>query len=134
MKTALKIITGLTLLTLMAFVMPLSRAHAESGDPGAHMAQAKAKADQEITRRIDSLNKAISRLGEMKHLSDADKATLTATAQANITTLTNLKAKIDADTDLATLKADIQSITKAYRIYRLVLPRIHIDGASDRMD
>jgi hypothetical protein len=93
----------------------------------------KSRADQEIKRRIDALNALATRVSAMKHVSDADKSSLTASIQSQIATLTALQAKIDADTDIATLKADIQSITKSYRIFLLILPKARITAAGDRI-
>jgi hypothetical protein len=91
-----------------------------------------AKADKEIDRRITSLNKLVLRVGEMKKLNDQQKSDLSNQAQDQITELTSLKAKIDADTDLASLKSDIQSITGSYRTYMLLMPKINILATADR--
>lgn len=93
----------------------------------------KERATKEIDRRIESLNKLITRISEFKKLSAAQKTALTAQVQAEITKLTALKTKIAADTDLATLKTDIQSIVTAYRVYALFMPKIQILGAADRV-
>lgn len=99
----------------------------------ASMERLKAKAEKEINRRIESLSKLISRIGEMKKLTTAQKTALTSQVQAEITSLTNLLAKIKADTDLATLRADIKSIVDSYRIYALFMPKIQILGAADKV-
>ena len=52
--------------------------------------------------------------------------------QTQITALNALKAKIDADTDAAILKTDIQSIAQAYRIFMLIIPQGNIAAAADR--
>jgi hypothetical protein len=94
--------------------------------------KAKARGDQEIDRRTTNLNEVLGRIGEMKKVNDTDKANLQSTVSAEITTLTALKAKIDADSVLADLKSDVQSITKSYRVYALLLPQIHVIAAADR--
>jgi hypothetical protein len=93
----------------------------------------KARAPADIDRRIASLTKLETRINAMVRVSDATKASLKATIDAQIKVLTDLKAKIAADTDEATLKADMQSITKAYRIYMLVMPQGTILAAADRV-
>jgi hypothetical protein len=97
------------------------------------IAQIKARADAEINRRVTALNSLINRLNGMKHLSADQKSSLISEIQSNITNLTTLKTKIDADTDLTTLRTDIQSITKAYRIFWLFMPKISIMSAADRI-
>jgi hypothetical protein len=90
------------------------------------------KAGKEIDRRIAALNQLSARIASMKKTTDAQKAALTTTIEDQITTLSALDAKIQAETDLATLKTDIQSITKSYRIFLLVLPQGSITAAGDR--
>ena len=94
----------------------------------------KSRGDLEITRRITSLNTLFSKINGLKKLSDAQKSTFTTNVQSEITTLTTLKSKIDADTDLATLKTDIMSIVQAYRVYLVYMPQIRILASADRMD
>lgn len=45
--------------------------------------------------------------------------------------LTTLKASIDADTTIATLRTDIGRIAPDYRVYLLVVPKTHIVAAAD---
>ncbi len=137
-----KLIAGLSLFALMVILVPVSRASAmERGmnepkgkDQTTRISDAKSRADQEIERRIKSMSELTSRMGEMKKLSDTDRAALSAMIKVDIDNLTALKAKIDADTDTATLKTDVQSITKSYRTYMLLMPKIRILAAADRMD
>jgi hypothetical protein len=92
----------------------------------------KARAGQEIKRRIDALNKLNTRVQAMKKVSAQGKASMAAQVQAQITLLTNLKIKIDADTDLTVLRTDIKTITDSYRIYALIIPQGEIYAAADR--
>lgn len=91
----------------------------------------KVRADREINRRVSSLTSLISKVSQIKRLTDAQKSSLTTQIQAEITSLLSLKAKIDTDTDPTILKTDVQSIVKSYRVYLLYLPQIHIFGAAD---
>jgi hypothetical protein len=68
----------------------------------------------------------------MQKVTDAFKQGISASMTNEINTLTSLKAKIDADTDVATLKVDIKSITDSYRVFALVLPQGRIAAAADR--
>lgn len=94
---------------------------------------ARTKADAQINARIAALHLLKTRIGEMKRVSTSQKSSLIATLDTSITDMETLKAKIDADTDGATLKTDIQSITKSYRIYVLVMPQGRITAAGDRV-
>lgn len=94
----------------------------------------KVRADQELNRRIAALNKLLVRLSEMKKLSPDQIATFKSQIQAEITSLTNLKAKTDADSDLPTLQADKKSIVASYRIFALFIPKMQLLAAADRME
>lgn len=87
---------------------------------------------KEIDRRIEGLNKLMERIGGAKHIEDGDKSSLSSELSAQIQALTALKAKIDSDTSTTTLKDDLQSITKSYRIFALVMPKGAITAAADR--
>ncbi len=110
-----------------------ARALATSTAATKAIANAQAKADQEITRRIASLNDLNTRVQAMQKVTDAFKQSLSTNVQAQIAGLTALKAKIDADTDVATLKTDIKAIADSYRVYLLVLPQSRIAAAADRV-
>ena len=92
-----------------------------------------ARSDAEITQRTNSLNTLLTRINAMQKLSAAEKNTLATSLQNEVTQLTTLKTTIDADTVASKLKTDMQSITKSYRIYMLVLPQANIAAASDRV-
>ncbi len=105
-----------------------------SSDDNAQMqTKSRERALAEIDRRIVSLNKLEARVNDMDRVSASTKASIKATVAAQITYLTDLRAKIVADTDEATLKADIASITKAYRIYMLIIPQGAVLSAADRI-
>jgi hypothetical protein len=130
------------MLGLVALLVPAGAVRAESmnSENSVHitasnkMPQIKAKADQAIAKRIESLNRLITKINGMEKLPADAKATYVAKAQTNISNLTTLRVKIAADTDLAVLKADAASITKAYRIYMLVIPQVRIMANADRLN
>lgn len=93
----------------------------------------KAKAEKEINRRITALNNLITKVGALKKLNSDQKASLITQVQAEIANLTALKTKIESDTDLPTLKIDVQSIVASYRVYALFLPKINILAVSDEI-
>jgi hypothetical protein len=96
------------------------------------MTRAKTKADNEIDRRIKSLTDLSSRVSNMAKVSADFKQNLATNINNQVTALTTLKAKIDADTDGDTLKADIKTVSQAYRVYMLVIPQSRIAAAADR--
>ena len=92
-----------------------------------------ARSDTAINVRIASLNKMSARIAEMKNVPAAEQANISSEVQTQTTNLTNLKAKIDADTDVTTARADEKTIATDYRIYALVIPQASIIASSDRV-
>lgn len=90
------------------------------------------RADQELDRRVTNLNTLSTRVSGINNLSDSDKTTIETALSGQVSALTSLKTKIDADTDTSVLKTDVQSITASYRIYALILPQVRIIAAADR--
>ena len=97
------------------------------------IAVVKARATKEIDGRITRLNAQIARIGAMERLSAEQKASITAELNAQVAALTTLKATIAAETDIAAVKEDLKSITKAYRVYAVSMPKAAITAASDRI-
>jgi hypothetical protein len=91
------------------------------------------RGDNLISGRITSLNSLLSRIAGMKKLSSTEQASLATSIQAEITTLTNLETQVNGDTSTTSLKTDVASITKSYRVYALVEPQANISVASDRI-
>lgn len=86
---------------------------------------------KEIDRRVAALNALVTRINDLKRLNADAKTSVTTSLNTQAQALTALKAKIAADTDEATLKTDVQSITDAYRVFALVLPQSRIVIMSD---
>ncbi len=105
----------------------------QAENQAARITSLKTRADKEIDRRVAALNNLITKINSNKRLSDADKSTFVSQIQSQITTLTTLRSKIDADTDLDTLRADVKSIVDSYRIFALFIPKIHILSSADSM-
>ncbi|TSC69685.1 MAG: hypothetical protein G01um101456_37 [Parcubacteria group bacterium Gr01-1014_56] len=96
------------------------------------MTRAKEKANKEIDRRIKALNDLALRISGVTKISAEFKQNLNTNVQNQITLLSALKVKIDADTDSAILRADVKSISDAYRIFILITPQARIAAAADR--
>jgi hypothetical protein len=91
----------------------------------------KSRADTEISRRVSTLNSLTTKINVLKRLSSAQKANFISDIQNNITSLTSLNIKIDADTDPTILQADVKSIVDNYRIFALYVPKVHLLTGSD---
>ncbi len=95
------------------------------------MAALKQRGDTEIDRRLGTLTTLKGVVTDAKHLTDADRQALLGQINADTTGLTALRTKIDNDTDLATLRADVRSIVTAYRVYVLLEPQVRLVRAAD---
>ncbi len=100
----------------------------------ARITNLKNRAEQEITRRVMLMNQVLSKINTLVRLSADEKTNLSNTLQTQITAMNTLAAKVSADTDVTTLKTDVQSITKSYRIFMLVVPQAHVAATADAID
>lgn len=123
---------GFNLSLVMAQINSASRS-AQATIQENRITQLKNKALAEIDRRIQTLNRLQILLGQVKKLTDSDRTALFSLVQSDLTSLTALKTKIRDDQNLASLKTDVSSISKDYRVYLLVVPKVHLIVASDRM-
>lgn len=93
----------------------------------------RTKADAEIDRRTLALTNLITKLGTLKKVTPDQRTTFTTNIQTEITNLKTLRTKIDADTDVTTLKTDVGSIITSYRVFALYLPQVSMLAASDKV-
>jgi len=91
------------------------------------------KGQDMINQRVSSLGELISRIQNMKNLSDAGKMSLIASLRSEITSLNTLEGNIASTTSTSTLKSEIESITNNNRVYALVEPQTQIMAAADRI-
>ncbi len=84
------------------------------------------RADTLIMNRLDSLNKLLSRIQTDTRLSTSEKNSLISDIQKNISGLTALKAKVDADTTVAAARADAKLIITNYYIYTVFEPKVRL--------
>ena len=89
-------------------------------------AGAKATSD-----RIAALNTAIPRTTANTALNAADKATILATLNADLSAMHSLATKIAADTTTEQASADYKSIFATYRVFAVALPQAAYAAAAD---
>jgi hypothetical protein len=98
---------------------------------GTTLAKIKARSSTDIAARLSSLNTAISAVNSNQVISSSDKSTLLNTLNGDLTGLTALGPKIQADTTVALAATDYKTIFSAYRVYALALPQVRYAGAVD---
>lgn len=99
----------------------------------ARITNLKTRATTEISRRTTALNILITEVSSMRHLTTTQQSIFTTQVQDEITALTAVQTKINADTDLSSLKTDVQSVIGSYRVFALFIPQIHILNVADRI-
>lgn len=90
-----------------------------------NLANLKQRADKAIDNRVNELNRLSTRVQNNSRLSTDEKSSISGNISTNITGLATLKAKIDADTDINTARADVKQIT-TFKIYAVVVPQTRI--------
>lgn len=96
-----------------------------------HLQTIISKGDQEIARRLATLNSLAGKIASATKLSASDKATLSAEVSATISGLTSLKAQLDASTTVTAAIASGQDIFTQYRVYALVVPKVNLVKVAD---
>lgn len=142
MKTTkiLALIVGTSLLSLTAMPVlaqtsaPASTTTATQIKQAAQLAKIISRSNTEIAARITSLNNLNTKIQALKNVSDTEKVNISAQVQTNISGLTALQTKIDADKSLTTARTDEQAIFSSYRIYALVIPKGYITSSADRVN
>lgn len=82
--------------------------------------------DAAIEKRINLLNRVLQRIQNDQHLSSDEKSNVSTDIQNDINGLTSLKAKIDADTDTATVRSDAKQIVTNFKIYEIAVPKARL--------
>jgi hypothetical protein len=98
---------------------------------GNALAKIKSAGATAISARLVTLNKLSTQISSSKLLSASDQTYLSNEVSTQISGLTSLKAKLAADTTVSTATTDAQSITSAYRVYALVVPKVELVSSAD---
>ncbi len=103
-----------------------NRASKSAANQSLRLSKIKERADKLITNRINELNRLLNKISNNKRLSPQEKTSLSSDIQTDINSLTTLKAKIDADTDVDPAKADTKQIITNYYIYKIFVPKVRL--------
>lgn len=95
------------------------------------LATIKSRGDEEIGRRLASLQNVFARINNAAKLTSSDKSYLIAEVNTEISGLTALRSALDAETTLSGARTDAQSIFKDYRVYALLFPKIWLVRVSN---
>jgi hypothetical protein len=99
----------------------------------ASLSDIQAKGAAATSKRITSLNAAITRATNAKGFTSSDRSTVLGTLNHDLAGMKDLASKIAADTTAATAAADLRSVYTTYRVYAVALPQARIAGGADRL-
>ncbi|MGH7240859.1 MAG: hypothetical protein ACREGB_01025 [Candidatus Saccharimonadales bacterium] len=122
---------ALTLVTSSVSADAATKASTQATNQQARVTNIISKGDQEITRRLTALNKLSSKISGTSKLTATDKSALASEVSSEISGLTALKTKLDADTTLTDAQTDAKSIIANYRVYALIVPKIQLIRTAD---
>jgi hypothetical protein len=93
----------------------------------------RAVGDCQIERRLDTITRLRTEVSGAPALTGEHKSALEAILDASKTGLLALRTKINADPDIATLRADNHAIFADYRIYALVSRQVRLVRGDDHV-
>jgi hypothetical protein len=93
----------------------------------------RAVGDCEIDRRLTTLGNLQTSVDNAAALTSADRSALTTILTNSKSGLGTLKGKIDADSTVASLRTDINSISADYRVYALVSRQVNLGRSDDQI-
>jgi hypothetical protein len=99
--------------------------------PGAAFNSAKQLCDTAVNNRLERITTLQGLINNSQHVTSDHRSTLLSQLASASNGLSQLKAKIDADTDPATLRTDCRDIFQDFRIYVLVSPKVREVLVSD---
>lgn len=104
---------------------------AQAADQAANLANAKKLTTVRIDGRLAMLRAEGVAIRNAARLADAHQTALQQTLDADVAGLTELRAKVAAETTLEAVRADARSMVEDYRVYLLVRPQVHLTLAAD---
>lgn len=123
-------VAGVLAVLAVAAALPMTALAAPSGaasKPSCTTVQCViAFGDTAITNRLNSLNTLNTKVTNQLnagHLTSAQASKLQGDVTTNSSGLNQLKAKLDAETDISAARQDVKNIYLQFRIYAVVLPR-----------
>jgi len=109
--------------TVLVALVAVAVTGSPAGAQQVRLDASKKLATAAITRRVLALRELSMAAKSIVRLSDADRSALTTQLQDQVNGLSSLNAKIQGDTDEATVRADAQKIVTDYRVYVLTIPK-----------
>lgn len=123
--------TLLTLAVALVAVSPVFAAASLTTAQQDRLTVIKTRGDQEISRRLSELSKLTAVINNATKLTASDKSALSSEISGAVSGLTALKTTLDNETTLDAARTDAQSILTEYRVFALVMPKVHLLKIAD---
>lgn len=108
-----------------------ARTAATSGTGTAGLKAAQALTTARIDGRLETLHALTMVLNNAKHLTVTDRNTLSGLVSSDIDGLTSLRSKVAGESTVTAVRADATAMVDEYRIYMLVVPKVHLTNVFD---
>ena len=132
--TAAVVLLGMTGTALADTGTPAVSSTSPTAAPhGKTLAEIQKLAAAAIAKRLSSLSVSINDVNNNTVITPADKATLLATLNGDVTGLTALGVTIAGDTTAKQAASDYATVFTSYRVYALALPQVRFAAAADDM-
>lgn len=103
-----------------------------SATPGtAGLTAAKALATARIDGRLETLRALQLVVNNSAHLTSADRSALSSLISGDVSGLTSLRGKVGGESTVSAVRADETVMVDQYRVYMLVVPKVHLTDAFD---
>lgn len=90
------------------------------------ISKSKQRVNKEIDRRISALTKLLQRIQNDSKLTGDEKTNVSNDIQSDIDGLNALKTKVDADSDINTLKSDAKQVVTNFRVFAIATPKTRL--------
>lgn len=84
-----------------------------------------------IDGRLETLHALSLAVNNAKDLTSADRSTLTGLINGDVSSLTSLRDKVAGETTVSAVRTDAQAMVDDYRVYLLVVPKVHLTNVFD---
>ena len=98
---------------------------------GAGLKAAQTLTTARIDGRLETLHALGLDVGNAKDLASADRSSLSGLINSDVSGLTSLRGKVAAETTVSAVRADAQAMVDDYRVYLLVVPKVHLTNVFD---
>lgn len=98
---------------------------------GTNLKAAQALTTARIDGRLETLRALTLVVNNAKDLTSADRSALSGLINGDISGLTALRGKVAGETTVSAVRADAQAMVDDYRIYLLVVPKVHLANVLD---